>query len=65
MNKEWWIETGERAIKGAAESCLAYIGTGAVVLSDVNWIAAGSAFIMGGIVSVLFRLANIKIKGGE
>lgn len=63
--KEWWIETAERAIKGAAEACLAYIGTGAIVLSDVDWLAAGSAFVMGGVMSILIRLAGLKIKGGD
>ena len=65
MNREWWIETAERAIKGAAEACLAYIGTGAMILSDVNWLAAGSAFVLGGIISVLMRLASIKVKGDD
>ena len=65
MNREWWIETAERTTKGAAEGCLAYIGTGAIVLSDVNWLAAGSAFVMGGVVSFLIRLAGIKFKGGD
>jgi hypothetical protein len=65
MNRKWWIETAERAIKGAAEACLAYIGTGAMILSDVNWLAAGSAFVMGGIISVLMRLASIKVKGDD
>ena len=63
--KEWWKETLERAIKGAAEAALAYIGTGAVILGDVNWLAVGSAAAMGGIMSVLIRLASIKIKGDE
>lgn len=65
MNKAWWKETAERAIKGAAEAALAYIGTGAVVLGDVNWLACGSAFILGGVVSVLMRLATLPIKGDE
>lgn len=65
MNKKWWIETAERAIKGAAEACLAYIGTGAIVLSDVDWLAAGSAFVMGGVISILMRLAGLKVKGDE
>lgn len=65
MDQKWWKETAERAVKGAAEACLAYIGTGAMILSDVNWLAAGSAFVMGGIISVLMRLASIKVKGDD
>ena len=32
-----------RAIRTFAEAMLAYIGTGALVLGDVNWVAALSA----------------------
>jgi hypothetical protein len=63
--KEWWKETIERAIKGAAEAMLAYIGTGAIVLSDVNWIAALSAAGMGAVISFLIRLSTIPIGGNE
>lgn len=65
MNVKWWKGTLERAIKGAAEACLAYIGTGAIVLSDVNWIAALSAAGMGAVISFLIRLSTIKISGGD
>ena len=62
MNMDWWKETAERAIKAAAEAALAYIGTGAVVLSDVNWLGVASAAAMGGIISVLIRFATITVK---
>ena len=41
--KEWAKAALIRAIRTFAEAALAYIGTGAVVLGDVNWLAVLSA----------------------
>ena len=41
--KAWIKAAGIRAIRTFAEAMLAYIGTGALILDDVNWIAALSA----------------------
>lgn len=48
-----------RAGRTFAQSMLAYIGTGALVLSDVNWLAAVSAGAMGAVVSLLMSLAGL------
>jgi hypothetical protein len=48
-----------RAIRTFAEAMLAYIGTGAVVLGDVNWIAALSAGGMGFVMAWLLALAGL------
>ena len=48
-----------RAIRTFAQSALAYIGTGAVVLGDVNWMAALSAGAMGFVLAWLFALAGL------
>lgn len=48
-----------RAIRTFAEAMLAYIGTGAVVLGDVNWLAALSAGAMGAILAILLALAGL------
>ena len=57
--KEWAKAAGIRAIRTAAEAMLAYIGTGALVLGDVNWIAALSAGAMGAVTAVLLiRIAG-------
>lgn len=48
-----------RAIRTFAESMLAYIGTGALILSDVNWLAALSAGAFGAIISILLALAGL------
>lgn len=48
-----------RAGRTFAQSMLAFIGTGALVLSDVNWLAALSAGAMGAVVSLLMSLAGL------
>ncbi len=61
MNK-WreWIEAALiRAARTFAEAMLAYIGTGAVVLGDVNWLAALSAGCMGAVLAMLLALAGL------
>lgn len=70
--KEWAKAAGIRAIRTFAESMLAYIGTGAIVLGDVNWLAALSAGAFGAIVALLIALAGLpevdkqkQIKGDE
>lgn len=48
-----------RAVRTCAEAMLAYIGTGAVVLGDVNWIAALSAGGMGFVLAMLLALTGL------
>lgn len=48
-----------RAVRTFAESMLAYIGTGALILSDVNWMAALSAGAFGAVISILLALAGL------
>ena len=57
--KEWAKAALIRAIRTFAEAMLAYIGTGAVVLGDVNWIAALSAGGMGFVLAWLMALAGL------
>jgi hypothetical protein len=57
--KEWAKAALIRAIRTFAESALAYIGTGAVVLGDVNWLAALSAGAFGFICAMLLALAGL------
>ena len=56
---EWLKAALIRAVRTFAESMLAYIGTGAMVLGDVNWIAALSAGAMGSIIAILLALAGL------
>ena len=47
-----------RCIRTFAEAALAYIGTGAILLGDVNWLAVLSAGGMGAVVAFLMALAT-------
>ena len=59
MIKEWAKAALIRAIRTFAEAALAYIGTGAVVLGDVNWIAVLSAGAFGFITAWLLALTGL------
>lgn len=56
---EWAKAAGIRAIRTFAEAALAYIGTGAVVLGDVNWLGVLSAGAFGAVCAVLLALAGL------
>ena len=56
---EFWKAALVRGIRTFAEAMLAYIGTGAVVLGDVSWIAALSAGAMGFVCAILIALAGL------
>lgn len=57
--KKWAYAALIRAIRTFAEAALAYIGTGALVLGDVNWIAALSAGGLGFVMAWLLALAGL------
>ena len=62
MKYDWkkWAEAAlTRAIRTFAEAALAYIGTGAIVLGDVNWLAALSAGALGFVMAWLLALAGL------
>ena len=59
MTRKWLKAALIRAVRTFAEAMLAYIGTGAVVLGDVNWIAALSAGAFGAVVAILLALAGL------
>ena len=56
---EWAKAALVRAIRTFAEAMLAYIGTGKLVLGDVNWLAALSAGGMGCVLAWLMALAGL------
>ena len=58
FTKDFWMKALVRAIRTFAESALAYIGTGAVVLGDVNWIGVLSAGGFGFVTSILLAMAT-------
>lgn len=57
--KSWAKAAMIRAIRTFAEAALAYIGTGAVILGDVNWLAALSAGAFGAITALLLALTGL------
>ena len=59
FNWEFWKAALIRAVRTFAEAMLAYIGTGAIVLKDVDWLAALSAGVMGFILAILMSLAGL------
>lgn len=59
MYKEWFKAALIRAIRTFAEAALAYIGTGALVLKDVNWIAVLSAGAFGFVTAMLLALTGL------
>jgi len=59
MTVEFWKAALIRAIRTFAEAMLAYIGTGAAVLGDVNWLAALSAGGFGFVTAILLALTGL------
>jgi len=57
--KAWAKAAGIRALRTFGEAALAYIGTGAMVIGDVNWLGVLSAGALGAITSVLLALAGL------
>ena len=56
---KWFKAALIRAVRTFAEAALAYIGTGAVVLGDVNWLAALSAGGFGFVTAILLALTGL------
>ena len=59
MYKKWFKAALIRAIRTFAEAALAYIGTGALVLGDVNWLATLSAGAFGFVSAMLLALTGL------
>ena len=57
--KTWARAALIRAVRTFAEAALAYIGTGAVVLGDVHWLAALSAGGFGFVSAILLALTGL------
>lgn len=58
FTKEWAKATAVRAVKTVAQTAVATIGISAA-MSDVNWLAVGSASLLAGILSVLTSVKGL------
>ena len=57
--KSWARAALVRAVRTFAEAALAYIGTGAAVLGDVNWMGVLSAGAFGAVTAMLLALTGL------
>ena len=59
MSWKFWRAALIRAARKFSESMLAFIGSGAIILQDVNWLAALSAGALGFVIAILLALAGL------
>lgn len=65
MTRDYLLATIERAIKTAAQTALALIGTNATGITDIDWVGVGSATALAVVVSLLTSLAGVKLTPGD
>ena len=56
--KEWWKAAGVRCTKTMAQTAVALIGT-ATLISDIDWVAVGSATLLAGVLSLLTSISGL------
>lgn len=64
-NFEWWDAALVRAIKTVCQTAIAIIGSNAVGIMEVDWIAVLSASALAGLISILTSLAGLPEVGEE
>lgn len=58
MTKKWWKAAGIRAIKTAAQTCVAMIPT-AVAINAVDWVTVAGTAALAAVVSLFTSLAGL------
>lgn len=58
--EKWLKETMIKAVRTMAQAAVGLIGTNAVGICEVDWIAVGSASLVAGIVCVLMAISQIE-----
>ena len=56
---KWIKAAGIRSIKTMAQAAVALIGTNAIGITEVDWLAVGSASLLAGLVSILTSVAGL------
>lgn len=56
--KKFWIDAAERAVKTAAQTALALLGTGLVGVLEVDWAQLASVSLVAALVSVLTSIGS-------
>jgi hypothetical protein len=59
ISKKWLKAAGIRAIKTVAQTAVALIGTNAIGITEVDWLAVLSASALAGVVSLLTSIAGL------
>ena len=59
MTRTWIKCALIRAARTFGQSALAYIGTSAITMGDVNWVGVLSAGALGAVCSILMALAGL------
>ena len=59
MNTTWIKAALVRAVKTMAQTAVALIGTGAIGILDVDWVAVLSASALAGLQSILTSIAGL------
>lgn len=57
--KAWLIAAAIRSIRTAAQAAVSLIGTNALGITEVDWVAVASAAALAAVVSVLMALAGL------
>ena len=55
---QFWKDAVERAVKTAAQTAVALIGTGSLGLFEIDWVQIGSVTAVAAILSVLTSVAS-------
>lgn len=59
--KDYLLAMLERAIKTAAQTFLALVGTNGIGVTDVDWTGVGSAVALAVVLSIVTSLASISL----